>query len=72
MNEPEKMHELIQQVMAENEELFERLSSDYESGTPYRDKACYWCKGIGILQSDEECPCTYNSCQCKFCKEGDK
>jgi len=32
-------------------------------------KACYWCQGTGLMQSNEECPCTTNSCKCRYCKE---
>jgi hypothetical protein len=31
--------------------------------------ACYWCQGTGLLQSDEECPCFTNTCECKNCKQ---
>ena len=30
--------------------------------------ACHWCKGTGLLQSDEECPCFTGTCECKVCK----
>ena len=29
---------------------------------------CYWCQGTGLLQSDEDCPCVDNQCNCKGCK----
>lgn len=30
---------------------------------------CYWCKGTGVLTSDEECPCVNLECGCKNCKD---
>jgi len=34
-----------------------------------KDK-CYFCGGSGLLQSDEECMCVTNSCECRVCING--
>jgi hypothetical protein len=31
-------------------------------------KSCFWCQGSGLLESDEECSCVNNECQCQGCK----
>ena len=39
------------------------------TGNGEEDK-CYFCKGTGLLESDEDCPCVSNACRCYACLEG--
>jgi hypothetical protein len=48
--------------------LDESSACDAHATGDYHRGICYYCKGSGLLQTDEECFCVSGVCDCKNCK----